>query len=203
MQKMLFNDKYGLTAAVLNGTKTMTRRNTPKELPDAIRCGYDRFEIVDGKELRCWKDETSSFIKFKLPYQIGEIVAIAQCYYDIFIEDGLRAENGERIINIPIKNISDTAGWNNKLFVRADLMPHHIRITDVRTERLQDIRDEDCMKEGIWKDKLGHYGFGLYLESPIYSTPREAFAALIDKVSGKGTWARNPYVFVYQFETVD
>lgn len=31
-------------------------------------------------------------------------------------------------------------------------------------------------------------------------TPREAFAALIDKVSGKGTWESNPYVWAYEFE---
>lgn len=27
MQKIMFNDKYGLTQAVLNGNKTMTRRS--------------------------------------------------------------------------------------------------------------------------------------------------------------------------------
>ena len=31
----------------------------------------------------------------------------------------------------------------------------------------------------------------------------EAFAALIDKVSGKGTWESDPYVFVYEFELID
>lgn len=33
-----------------------------------------------------------------------------------------------------------------------------------------------------------------------FDTPREAFAALIDKVSGKGTWESNPYVWAYEFE---
>lgn len=36
-----------------------------------------------------------------------------------------------------------------------------------------------------------------------FSTPREAFAALIGKVSGKGTWENNPLVWVYEFELVD
>lgn len=35
-----------------------------------------------------------------------------------------------------------------------------------------------------------------------YMKPREAYASLIDKVSGKGTWDSNPYVFVYDFELV-
>lgn len=35
------------------------------------------------------------------------------------------------------------------MFVRADLMPHHIKITDVKVERLQDISDDDIMREGV------------------------------------------------------
>ncbi len=35
-----------------------------------------------------------------------------------------------------------------------------------------------------------------------FNSPCEAFAALIDKVSGKGTWDRNPFVVVYEFEIV-
>lgn len=37
----------------------------------------------------------------------------------------------------------------------------------------------------------------------VYLTPREAFAALIDSISGKGTFNSNPYVFAYEFELVD
>ena len=40
------------------------------------------------------------------------------------------------------------------------------------------------------------------LHFELSTTPREAYAALIDKISGKGTWASNPYVFVYEFELV-
>lgn len=37
-----------------------------------------------------------------------------------------------------------------------------------------------------------------------FPTPREAFAALIDKkISGKGTWDNNPWVVAYSFELVD
>lgn len=33
MKKIMFNDKFLLTQAVLNGTKTMTRRVIKKEIP--------------------------------------------------------------------------------------------------------------------------------------------------------------------------
>lgn len=102
---------------------------------------------------------------------------------------------------------ADSKGWDNKMFVRADLMPHHIHITDVRVERLQDISDEDCLKEGLeWDGIARKYYVGYNKETGgktyLNSSPKEAFAHLIDKVSGKGTWERNPYVFVYDFELV-
>ena len=40
-------------------------------------------------------------------------------------------------------------------------------------------------------------------EKVIRYFAREAFALLIDKVSGKGTWESNPWVVAYSFELVD
>ena len=96
------------------------------------------------------------------------------------------------------------------MFARADLMPHQIRITKVRIQRLQDISDEDCLKEGIikyTKDRtVFKYdlsdGFEMFSWKDMKRSPKEAYAALIDKVSGKGTWESNPYVWVYEFELV-
>lgn len=132
-------------------------------------------------------------------YAIGEVVAIAQRYADCGnMPDYDIDENGHPIM-------PRRSGFFNKMFVRADLMPHQIRITGIRAERLQDISEEDCMKEGIrYIPDIDKYYFertdrdeGFYFENPL-----TAFAALIDKVSGKGTWDKNPYVFVYEFELV-
>lgn len=84
-------------------------------------------------------------------------------------------------------------------------MPYKVRITGVHVERLQDISDEDCLREGVrYLPEINKYYFertdkdqGFY-----FNSPREDFAALIDKVSGRGTWDMNPYVVVYEFELV-
>ena len=34
-------------------------------------------------------------------------------------------------------------------------------------------------------------------------TPKEAYAALIDKINGKNTWDSNPFVWVYDFEFIN
>ena len=89
-------------------------------------------------------------------------------------------------------------------------MPHRISITNVRVERLQDISDEDCLAEGIEKVKECEnlYRVPIYHKSGRITyisadTPREAYAALIDKISGKGTWESNPWVFLYDFERLE
>lgn len=173
MKKIMFNDKYGLTQAVLEGRKTMTRR----------------------------------VLKRSVRYLKGEILAIAQCYKDVRISgypvdsryDAFREADWGVGINGALKG---TAGENNKMYVRADLMPHHIRITNVRTERLQDISDEDCIREGIKEVPFTQYSWTDNEKMALFETPRDAFAALVDKVSGNGTWDRNPWVFVYEFELI-
>ena len=86
-------------------------------------------------------------------------------------------------------------------------MPHAIRITNIRVQRLQDIREEDCPKEGIWRDEnVGLEGTTYWyhgLANSSFRTPQAAYASLIDSISGKGTWASNPYVFVYDFELIN
>lgn len=199
MQKIMFNDKYGLTQAVLEGRKTMTRRiiTCPREFKGKWVAGFYVYKRMSDNAIIDWPcmydDNESAFDEGEIlpKYKIGEVVAIAQRYSEIGIDPFPFCE----------------AGWNNKMFVRSDLMPHHIRITDVRVERLQDISDEDCLREGIEEHLKGvQYGFTSnigYVGQYPFTTPREAFALLIDKISGKGTWESNPWVFVYEFKLID
>ena len=186
MKKIMFNDRYGLTQAVLEGSKTMTRRIVPAKLVRAIVGGAPGFAVMESR------------------YKVGEVVAVAQNYKDA----GLDPKNCDKFQLVVYGDFPPRHrhGWTNKMFVSADLMPHQIRITNVKVERLQDISDEDCIREGISFMPGGYYVN--YRRGPLGrdwlsdKSYRSAFAALIDKVSGKGTWASNPYVFVYEFELV-
>lgn len=202
MKKIMFNDKYGLTQAVLEGRKTQTRRIIPK---DFFSLTWDKRDdtLVYENSMGDFIDIRNS--KYAL-CKAGEIVAVAQSYRDC----GGVNEEGIPMWEIISSKVGGTnAGWSNKMFVRAELMPHQIRITNVRAERLQDISDEDCLKEGIIKGKVGsedtHFMDAYYiptLKKDPFCTPQGAYSYLIDKISGKGTWDSNPYVFVYDFELV-
>ena len=213
----MFNDKFGLTQAVLDGRKTMTRRiiKCPRTFRGEWVAGFNIHRRHSDKKIVDWPcmydaDEREFDMGEILPkYKLGEVVAIAQSYKDVdrFHRKGKNADYLEYLDSI-LPELKLYPGWGNTMFVKADLMPHHIKITGIKVERLQDISDEDCLKEGI-------IHVSTFLGQKIYHTPhvngsylstnvaQEAFAYLIDKVSGKGTWEENPFVWVYEFKLFD
>ncbi len=219
----MFNDECGLTQAVLDGRKTMTRRvckyDRPNETYDIVFPVFEPNDYDNDGNIVSplnyafgWKNDKGYFTGWNIPkYKVGEAVAVAQCYKSLGMNPEIALDDKDGIGFYTKTKFAP--GWKNKMFVRADLMPHHIRITDIKIERLQDISDEDCLKEGIGKYFIGfdslhadYMGFTYsFDESGKYKYPnaKQAFAALIDKVSGKGAWESDPYVFVYEFELVD
>lgn len=196
MKKIMFNDKYGLTQAVLAKRKTQTRRIIPSADPYNRR--YEGTLKVRNKLGQIGLLALFSDVMIFTAYYIGEEVAISQSYRAILEESNVYPNANE---------LKELPGYRNKMFVRAEDMPHHIRITKIRIERLQDISDEDCLKEGIWRDdNVGLEGTTYWyhgLPNSSFRTPQEAYASLINRISGKGTWESNPYVFVYDFRLID
>ena len=204
MKKIMFNDKYGLTQAVLEGRKTQTRRTFLKPGEDTLLNGITPQYLISVRSR----------------YKVGETVAIAQKYEDLIKNDEFYRLGGKN--GMPLECIKYERGCHNKMFVRAELMPHHIRITKIRMERLQDISDEDCLKEGICRSDIKNTLWGVapirgegesgttyehsvlgYGPWHLFPSVKRAYASLIDRISGKGTWASNPYVFVYDFELIN
>lgn len=183
MQKIMFDDNFGLTEATLKRRKTRTRRTAQKVL------------VKDKDGQLCWNG------KFKTPrFKVGEVVAVAQPYREImaYLADSFCQPSQDYM--------KASAGYNNKMFVRAELMPHKIQITGWHRERIQEISDEDCLMEGIEEyASCSECGADLYSfegADDTYYSPRDAYAALIKKMSGKRAWDDNPYVDVYEYVLV-
>ena len=199
MKKMMFNDRYGLTKAVISGRKTVTRRIVdPQGKYEELRWWQPCLEF---EECMYGYTENGGWEIIEPRYNVGEIVAVAQSYNQVYHQEGLET------IDMLVSGLKHTVGWQNKMFVKAELMPHQIQITDIRIERLQDISD-DYFKEGITllasaDDGRIQWGYAdEHLRYYMFDSPREAFASLIDKVSGKGTWDRNPFVWRIEFQLV-
>lgn len=221
MQKIMFNDRYGLTQAVLEGRKTMTRRIIKID-NDELRGMQFRGINEDGLAIM----RSSIGVAQLVPkYNIGDVVAVAQSYNDVY-EELKRTHGSSSSITRDFFHKYIQGGRmpvSNKMFVKHEAMLNKIKITDIKVERLQDISDEDALREGVrvsdfslpqnkyfidgikrkgntlrYKDEQGWHTF----RWQTYENAINCFADLIDKVSGKGTWDRNSWVFAYSFELV-
>ena len=194
MKKIMFNDRYGLTQSVLERRKTHTRRIINERLFQ--ECRSNGFIEAGGYNSQ-WKEKSIDLLLAHSTYKIGEEVAVAQSYNTIIQE--IFDKGGELKDSC---SIIMSKGLNNKMFVHSHRMPHRIRITNVRVERLHDISPEDCLKEGI-VCKNERYVIETYKGVEFYTKDvKLAFKYLIDKICGKGTWDSNPWVFVYDFELI-
>lgn len=195
----MFNDRYGLTEAVLKGQKTQLRRiiKCPKTFKGEWVAGFNVYIRQSDGAILEWPslydaDEATIDNGYILPkYKIGEVIAVAQPYKDF----------GAYCL--------DSRPMTDKRFAKAEYMPHHIRITNIRIEKLQNITDEDCAKSGILSSDKYAMPYGIAdTKAPngvdfCYSTPKDAYAALVNKVMYKEAWKENPWVYVYDFELVD
>ena len=210
--------KEPLFIAIIKGIKTQTRRIINPQ-PDNIRSvsiklmksGVD-YQLITPKGI---PEPAISFLtcknKYLKPrYKVGEVVYLKEPYYDW---DEWCPEDGE--ISYKFDNPNKCVPfWNNKLFMPKRYARYFIKITAVRAERLQDISDEDCIREGIVAtESIAEDVFDQVYENGLnmtdktngvlniqYETPREAYKELINSIHGKGTWEDNPFVWVYDYE---
>ncbi|NDV93487.1 hypothetical protein D0T84_00955 [Dysgonomonas sp. 521] len=206
----------------VKGIKTQTRRIIGTKGLFNIRI-YDKAISVAGVDV---------YGKEKIirpRYNVGEVLYLKEPYIDdsdmfftVFpIHETLTYKGGKILYqygndtSILDSVYGDLVKWQNKLFMPASAARHFIKVTDLRAERLQDISDEDCIKEGIEVSKYDnrHYVNDVWGKSKLdgiwektrtlYDSPRDAYAALINRINGKGTWESNPYVWVYDYELTD
>lgn len=210
--------KEELFKLVVSGKKTQTRRiiNPRPEYNDTQGviwrgCAY-------GIGFNNHKDAYVNFSNSAKPkYKAGERIYLKEPYrtaqdVDFIIykyehptgrADYLGCDKDDRHIS-----------WKNKLFMPQSSARYFIEITAVRAERLQDISEQDCQKEGVIA--CGTHDFGSpigvmnlydigkdkrYIEGDWF-TPTDAYSELIDEINGKGTWESNPFVWVYDFRLV-
>ena len=208
--------------------KVQTRRIINPQ-PDNIRCINEKL-LISKEEYKltnkpfapepsvCFLTHKNKYVKPR--YKVGDVLYLKEPYIDdsdMFftaypIHETLTYNGGSILYqygndtSILDSIYGDRVNWKNKLFMPAYAARHYIKITSVRAERLQDISDEDCIKEGIEEELNIHDGkqwFTYCNGTHSFDTPREAYKALINSIDGKNTWDNNPWVWVYDYELID
>ncbi len=209
MKGIIFTESnFNLT---VQRVKTMTRRII-KSQPDNIRSFNRVLGNTPDYELseKPWTPEPAYHFfmhegKYLKPrYKVGETVYLKEPY----IITGQTYEYEYLHENkTDIACIKRNGGYKNKLFMPEKYARYFIKITNVRAERLQDISEEDCIKEGIKVGRCGNeskWMKAFYVEgdNQPYITARRAYEMLINKINGKDTWQSNPWVWVYEYELI-
>lgn len=130
MKKIMLNDKYGLTQAVLKGRKTMTRRvckyDRPNETYDIVFPVFEPNDYDNDGNIVSplnyafgWKNDKGDFTGWNIPkYKVGEVVAIAQSYLDLSLAEVSQwKSNGNKT------TINSLAGWTNKFLQKPNSCP--------------------------------------------------------------------------------
>lgn len=200
MKKIMFNDRYGLTEKVIYMQKTQTRRVEPDAEFESVAGNADSLEYEDGHIVAYLNGKEIG--RHKCHYKIGEVVAVAQRYSAFVLPDHKFTFTNRQGVKMTAR-ADQLEGWHNKMYVLADLMPYRIRITNIKAERIRDISDRDCFREGIMEDRGVFYYLDLERNRKNkFGTPTAAFKNLIGAISGSDLWNNDDWVIAYEFQLV-
>lgn len=208
---ILFNTD--MVRAILDGRKTVTRRVVKRErIEDVLNSPIKKNnqDIEDSKFIRCL---------IHSPYEPGDILYIRETwgYYgkhwfeaDYFM---YRADYKQGAKTYEFDgHICDLPKWHPSIHMPKEAARIWIKVTDVRVERLQDIREEQIVREGINPPHYHGYRTVLYgvwvekLKKHIENEdPQFVFSQLWNSTIQKANldrygWEANPWAWVIEFE---
>jgi hypothetical protein len=180
-----------MVQAILKGRKTITRR-VVKPQPEGIPCGI------------C----TSSFINNDVGgfgFANGEkISAIIQCPFgkpgdllwvrETFCPDPFGSDGFVYKADFSDPKI---LGWKPSIFMPKAAARIWLEVVSVKVELLQDISEEDAIKEGV-SNADTFRGIGVNDDM----ANRYAFRQLWEIINGEGSWGLNPWVWVVEFKRI-
>lgn len=209
---MLFSTE--MVRAILDGTKTMTRRLMKPQPRHIMEIGLDKTMPIE-KFNRLLKSEAnhgrtqlytegalSGFTGPKAACEVGDVIWVREAFGVDTWNVGLEVEIDDIIFKAD-GNPSPTTKWKPSIYLKKEDARIWLRCTEVKAERLIEITPEDALREGI--QRLGDdgeeayriYGIGLGLWT---SKPISSFLSLFDSING--TTDLMKWVWVYGFEVL-
>lgn len=199
-----------MVRALLNGTKTQTRRLlTPQ--PKIHENGSWSWDVRDRGCVGASGTHLVGFVAsavFHAPFAIGDRLWVRETWQGLSFGDYLPTKHYPCDLRYFATDTcadldADVRGypWRPSIFMPRWASRLTLTVTDVRVERLQAISEKDAIAEGLEK---GHHGgfCPVYRGAPeldwrIY--PDAAYRALWDHINGPGAWEANPWVVAVTF----
>lgn len=206
-----------MVQAVLDNKKTMTRRII-KGVPDMgerwtvsnpyhtsefwtfsgnteakIKCQYGNV----GDEL--WVRETWAPYPFGDPGRSATYIAykadnsVMHCHLTPGFHKSYTSGDASRILK-----------WKPSIHMHRHASRINLKITSIRVEQIQDIKESDCIAEGIQSDehdgKLVYKNYDKTIGGETWGNALYSFQSLWASINGQESWFRNPFVWVIEFE---
>lgn len=199
-----------MVRALLDGRKTQTRRilkpqpnmlNGGKPLNDgrgsySIDGGWKRYPISRGDRL--WVRESGQLLREAYDHD-------PRCGEDVRRDAGFyHSADGEiieaRSYDPPLREWIDDCTRINRPSIHMPRWASRLTltVTDVRVQRLQDIKGRDIIAEGVRCDGCYDTGHSACRDGGCFAQ-RIAFENLWDGINGTGSWEQNPWVAAYTF----
>ena len=124
-------------------------------------------------------------------YQVGDILWVRETWG--------KDENGEYVYRTNYGTTEDDSfppsmfKWKPSIHMPKEAARIFLKVTNIRVERLQDISEEEAIKEGAKA-----YG----PNNCSGTSTRIAFAEIWDKTTTEHEWRTNPWVWVIEFEKI-
>ncbi|HDZ3692796.1 TPA: hypothetical protein ACYHOP_000244 [Vibrio cholerae] len=208
---MIFNTD--MVKALMAGDKVVTRRQVKFS-----RGENWQLSIVDGKLCESLSNFKPMPTGIQFPCNIGDLIYVRETFAalghndyqqvsprNIFDVHEFRYKASERD---SIANCADWEvrgyHWRPSIHMPRTASRLTLKVTDVRIEKLQDITEDQCWKEGI--EHIDGQ-FDIYQLSEMAKTfdgtfedAKASFACLWDSIYKD--WHQNPYVWVIEFEVI-
>jgi hypothetical protein len=201
-----------MVQAILDGTKTQTRRVIKKQ-PDLEKHTHIKRAItLDGKDTEVFLYCSGNSIKaesVKCPYgQVGDVLWVREtwCLTTPFGPEeyyfGYKTSSQAEIKASEKYDYYSPDEWKPSIHMPKEACRIFLQITNIRVERLKDISAEDAFREGInySYDEEEGYKYWHYIKKKFGPSPIHSFQTLWESINGEESWEANPWVWVIEFE---
>lgn len=198
---ILFNTK--MVQAILEGRKTQTRRIL--KLPKYVQKQDNGLYTLYAEDSCYGNKGFEEIVEYlKPPYQIGDILYVRETWSfqpcskcegncdvkapDYLKEEGCFAYRTNYGLTEGDTFPPSTFKWHPSIHMPKSAARIFLKVTDVKVEKLQDITEEEALKEG-------------FIEVPEVFTSRELFEATWNTIYKN--WNENPWVWAISFEVTN
>jgi hypothetical protein len=201
---ILFNPNPDMVKALLNGSKTQTRRVVKPQPLNELHNDSLFPRSIDSK-LKNWNGETieGQSREWKCPYgKVGDVLWVRETFR---LTDFLHpsdenygyiykaSENGKNW-----QESDPNWKWQPSIFMPYEACRIKLEITNIRVERLHDISESDAIAEGIEYSDRFFKDYTCNVKH-FFDEPKKSYLSLWQKINGKESLDSNPFVWVIEF----